>query len=210
MVLNREALYIRSNREIQSEKRPVQIRPHVRRLSSHGTHASGGLYISGRLDRFRRRRKRPFAGVAVLSTNPVLLHHRFDSYPQTLEFPSVVNPLCSDFSRSTIFYLDRPLHAYPAWDRLNESRVRRRFTSMAVSKPLKTGLFLLAFLLLCIPLAIILTLMTSGLWSWVERNFGIEAYGHSGPAGWCYLASYSLLMLAAIFIGSWRRTHDHI
>ncbi len=52
----------------------------------------------------------------------------------------------------------------------------------------------LALLIGCIPIAIFLTILASPFWSWVERNFQIESYGHSGPAGWCYLVSYGLLI----------------
>ena len=52
----------------------------------------------------------------------------------------------------------------------------------------------LAILLACFPLAAVLTIPMSPVWSSLEARTGIEAYGHSGPAGWCYLATYGLLV----------------
>jgi H+/Cl- antiporter ClcA len=61
----------------------------------------------------------------------------------------------------------------------------------------------LALLIGCVPVAIILTITASPLWSRFERQFKIEAYGHSGPADWCYLVSYSLLIIICALI--WAR-----
>lgn len=58
----------------------------------------------------------------------------------------------------------------------------------------------LAILAVCIPLAVVLTIASSPLWSWVEEKFRIEAYGHSGPADWCYLVTYCLLVAICILI----------
>lgn len=58
-----------------------------------------------------------------------------------------------------------------------------------------------AILVPCIPGAIMLTIATSPAWSWLETAFAIEAYGHSGPAEWCYLTSYCLLI--TICVGIW-------
>jgi ABC-type spermidine/putrescine transport system permease subunit II len=77
---------------------------------------------------------------------------------------------------------------------------------MTFSKRLKSAVIALSILILCFPLAIILTVSTSSLWSWLDRNFEIEAYGHSGPAEWCYLVSYSLFVAICIYI--WSRLKD--
>ena len=42
----------------------------------------------------------------------------------------------------------------------------------------------------CLPTAVILTLALLPLWRWLEAARGIESVGHSGPAEWCYLATY--------------------
>jgi hypothetical protein len=54
---------------------------------------------------------------------------------------------------------------------------------------------LLAFAL--VPSAI-LTILLMPLWSWVEARFQIESVGHSGPAGWCYVATYAAVTLALL------------
>jgi len=37
-----------------------------------------------------------------------------------------------------------------------------------------------------VPVAIVLTIASLPLWSWIEATAGIESVGHSGPADWCY------------------------
>lgn len=54
----------------------------------------------------------------------------------------------------------------------------------------------------CIPAAIAATLITSSFWAWFETTFKIESYGHSGPAEWCYLASYVILITICILVWS--------
>jgi hypothetical protein len=44
--------------------------------------------------------------------------------------------------------------------------------------------------LIAIPIALVMTLLLMPFWSWIESTLKIEAVGHSGPAAWCYLASY--------------------
>ena len=48
--------------------------------------------------------------------------------------------------------------------------------------------------LFAIPLAIILTFVLSPFWNWFEAFSGIESLGHSGPANWCFAASYVVLV----------------
>ena len=52
----------------------------------------------------------------------------------------------------------------------------------------------MAILVACFPLAAVLTILMSPIWSWFEVRSGIEAYGHSAPAEWCYLVTYGLLV----------------
>jgi hypothetical protein len=54
--------------------------------------------------------------------------------------------------------------------------------------------------LVAAPMAIVMTIAGLPLWSWVEAAFAIESVGHSGPAGWCYLTSYVLILACAGFI----------
>ncbi|MBZ5676372.1 MAG: hypothetical protein LAP61_19185 [Acidobacteriia bacterium] len=54
-------------------------------------------------------------------------------------------------------------------------------------------LAILAVLLVCLPIAFIVTILLSPLWSWIEASYGIESIGHSGPSDWCFYAVYSVL-----------------
>ena len=68
----------------------------------------------------------------------------------------------------------------------------------------------LAITIACLPLAAVITLLSGSFWLWFENTFAIEAFGHSGPAEWCYLVTY--LCLVAIAGCSWsylgRQTND--
>lgn len=55
----------------------------------------------------------------------------------------------------------------------------------------------LGIALLSIPVALLVTILLVPFWSWLEATSGIESLGHSGPAVWCYLAVY--LLLVSIF-----------
>ena len=46
--------------------------------------------------------------------------------------------------------------------------------------------------LLSVPVGLIITFLLIPFWGWLEKRFGIESIGHSGPAGWCYIASFIL------------------
>ena len=48
-------------------------------------------------------------------------------------------------------------------------------------------------LVLLAPVAIAITFFMMPLWSWVELHYQIESVGHSGPAEWCFVATYVLL-----------------
>lgn len=58
----------------------------------------------------------------------------------------------------------------------------------------------LIILIVCFPLAIVVTLFTSPFWSWIELYFEIEAYGHSGPAEWCYLVSSGVIVVICTYV----------
>ena len=74
---------------------------------------------------------------------------------------------------------------------------------MNLAERLKGVAIAIALLIICIPLAIIITIFTSSFWLWVEQYFEIEAYGHSGPAEWCYIILYGFIV--AIFTYVWSR-----
>lgn len=67
----------------------------------------------------------------------------------------------------------------------------------------------LILVLLCAPLAVALTVMSWRFWGWLEAATGIESLGHSGPASWCYLAVYVLLLgLAGALLRSSEECRD--
>jgi hypothetical protein len=59
-----------------------------------------------------------------------------------------------------------------------------------------------AVCLISAPIAIAVTIALLPFWSWVESMSEIESVGHSGPAEWCYLVCYNII-LACIFLGCW-------
>jgi hypothetical protein len=54
-------------------------------------------------------------------------------------------------------------------------------------------------IVLNVPVAFVLTMMLVPLWSAIERRWGIESVGHSGPAPGCYSAVF--VCVAALSIG---------
>jgi hypothetical protein len=50
------------------------------------------------------------------------------------------------------------------------------------------------------PIAIILTIALIPFWSWIESKFKIESIGHSGPAEWCYVVCYIIILACASLI----------
>lgn len=60
----------------------------------------------------------------------------------------------------------------------------------------------LIILLVALPVAGMITIITHPFWLWFEETSGIESYGHSGPAEWCYLVVYLMLISCAAYIWS--------
>jgi hypothetical protein len=62
----------------------------------------------------------------------------------------------------------------------------------------------------CVPVSVVLTIVLLPLWRWIEKVFGLESIGHSGPAEWCYVATFLacvlLLLCAYTFTGNRRRS----
>ena len=50
-------------------------------------------------------------------------------------------------------------------------------------------------ILLALPLAVLVTFFSSPFWKWFEARTGIESYGHSGPADWCFAATFAVMIL---------------
>jgi TRAP-type C4-dicarboxylate transport system permease small subunit len=65
-----------------------------------------------------------------------------------------------------------------------------------------TSLVLLA-LIIAAPMVIASTLMLIPFWSWFEARTGLESLGHSGPAGWCYVALYAATLLLIFCARRW-------
>jgi phosphotransferase system glucose/maltose/N-acetylglucosamine-specific IIC component len=58
---------------------------------------------------------------------------------------------------------------------------------------LRLALITLAVLIVCLPIAFLITILLSPLWSWIEATYGIESIGHSGPSDWCFYGVYGVL-----------------
>jgi hypothetical protein len=58
----------------------------------------------------------------------------------------------------------------------------------------------LTLTIICIPLAMIITVLSHPFWLWFEKIFSIESAGHSGPAEWCYIVVYLCLVTICGFI----------
>ena len=55
-------------------------------------------------------------------------------------------------------------------------------------------------LVLALPIAFLTTILIHPFWRWFERISGIESFGHSGPAGWCYWFDYIAIIVIALTI----------
>ena len=62
--------------------------------------------------------------------------------------------------------------------------------------------------LLALPLALILTFVLLPFWNWFEAVSGIESLGHSGPANWCFVATY--IALVSIFVICYRTRKSRV
>ena len=62
-------------------------------------------------------------------------------------------------------------------------------------------------LIACLPVAFIVTILLSPLWSWIEATYGIESIGHSGPSDWCFYVVYGALSAASLSTFAFIRVH---
>ena len=69
------------------------------------------------------------------------------------------------------------------------SRARPRATTM------------IGILVIDLMVAFVLTMMLLPLWSAIERRWGIESIGHSGPATWCFVLVF--VCVAALSLGKY-------
>ena len=66
-------------------------------------------------------------------------------------------------------------------------------------------LLLVGIVVLSMPVAFVVTIMLMPLWSAIERRWGIESVGHSGPADWCFwLVFATCIMTFTIVARRWR------
>jgi hypothetical protein len=62
----------------------------------------------------------------------------------------------------------------------------------------------IAMLLLALPVSLFATVLLLPLWRWIEANVHVEAVGHSGPADWCFVATYVVLTAAGGLVWFYR------
>ena len=60
--------------------------------------------------------------------------------------------------------------------------------------------------LLGVPVTFAATIALLPLWSTIERRYGIESVGHSGPADWCFWLVFVIYLVAAWAIARWFRS----
>jgi len=54
--------------------------------------------------------------------------------------------------------------------------------------------------LLGVPVTFFATIALLPLWSEIERRYGIESVGHSGPAGWCFWVVFVIYLGVALAV----------
>jgi len=69
-----------------------------------------------------------------------------------------------------------------------------------MKKPIYLILSITTIIIISAPLSIFITILLYPFWSWLESSTGIESLGHSGPAEWCYVSIFLLLITISILI----------
>ena len=68
----------------------------------------------------------------------------------------------------------------------------------------------IAIVVLGVPITFAVTFALMPLWSMIERRYGIESVGHSGPSDWCFWVVFAVyLFLAATVVIAMRRPARH-
>ena len=64
-----------------------------------------------------------------------------------------------------------------------------------------------SILLLCVPVAVLLTLMLLPVWPRLGAALGVTAVGPAGPAAWCFVVVYVVLAAigSVVMLLRWRR-----
>jgi hypothetical protein len=53
---------------------------------------------------------------------------------------------------------------------------------------------------LSVPVTFYVTTVLMPVWSEIERRWGIESVGHSGPATWCFLAVFAFVVTISLTV----------
>ncbi|HKH91238.1 MAG TPA: hypothetical protein VKA54_05495 [Gemmatimonadaceae bacterium] len=61
-------------------------------------------------------------------------------------------------------------------------------------------LVLAGIVVLSVPLTFVITIALLPVWSSIERRWGIESVGHSGPAEWCFWVVFAMCVVAICII----------
>ena len=64
---------------------------------------------------------------------------------------------------------------------------------------------LVGIVVLSMPLTFVITMALFPVWSSIERRWGIESVGHSGPADWCFWVVFALCIIMLVAGMRWLR-----
>lgn len=68
------------------------------------------------------------------------------------------------------------------------------------------GILLLAgIVVLSMPLTFVVTIALMPLWAAIERRWGIESVGHSGPSEWCFWVVFAICIITLLAGARWLR-----
>jgi len=54
----------------------------------------------------------------------------------------------------------------------------------------------LGIVVAALPLSVMATLAMIPVWRWLEASTGFESIGHSGPATWCFVVVFAVMLMA--------------
>jgi hypothetical protein len=59
---------------------------------------------------------------------------------------------------------------------------------------------MLGIVALSLPVSFYLTMLLMPVWSEIERRWGIESVGHSGPATWCFVTVFACVVTISLTV----------
>ena len=71
-----------------------------------------------------------------------------------------------------------------------------------MNRGLRTLVLMVVLVLISAPVSLVITLILTPFWRWLESHTGLESIGHSGPAEWCYLGVF-IVVAGASVLGLW-------